>query len=168
MINAKQLVECVIKPALDDLQLYSEDAVELLLFTCANESLGGTYLHQIKGPALGIYQMEPVTYNDLWQNYIAQQKSMCLRLIYHFNAPQMSDEIRLTYDLRYATAMTRLYYARISEKLPDKNDADAIWNYYKKYYNTEKGTAEYHLAMNNYYRFIDSTSRLLQNAHTEF
>ena len=69
MIDNKQLRECIIKPTLDSLQMYSQAAEELLVFTCACESLGGTYLKQVKGPALGIYQMEPATYQDIWENY---------------------------------------------------------------------------------------------------
>ena len=70
MFLHNQLRELIITPALSKLQLYSKDAEELLIFTCAVESDGGTYLKQIKGPALGIYQMEPRTYNDIWQNYM--------------------------------------------------------------------------------------------------
>ena len=62
MIDNKQLRELIIGPSLDALQMYSKEAEEILVFTCASESLGGTYLKQVKGPALGIYQMEPATY----------------------------------------------------------------------------------------------------------
>ena len=65
MLNIAQFRDLIVKSTLNDLLLYSEDAEELLVFTCAVESLGGTYLQQVKGPALGIYQMEPVTYNDI-------------------------------------------------------------------------------------------------------
>ena len=52
MLNAEQLRTLIIEPALKDLNLQSDDATELLLFTCATESEGGTYLHQLKGPHL--------------------------------------------------------------------------------------------------------------------
>jgi hypothetical protein len=61
MFNITQFRELLIRPVLDSLQMYSKDAEELLVFTCAAESNGGTYLHQVKGPALGIYQCEPST-----------------------------------------------------------------------------------------------------------
>jgi len=153
MLNCGQLTEFIIKRALYDLQLLSDDAVELMVFTCANESLGGTYLHQIQGPALGIYQMEPKTYNDLWQNYIAKKGSLYLKFIQNFDASYMPNEDRLVYDLRFATAMTRVFYARIPEPLPKYTDTDAIWKYYKTYYNTLAGKADWNNAIGNYHRF---------------
>ena len=156
MINAAQLRELIIKPALIDLVMYSEDAEELLMFTCAVESDGGHYLKQIKGPALGIYQMEPETYNDLWQNYIKERNSVSLILLSNFDASRMPSEDRLIYDLRFATAMARLHYARFPEKLPLKNDVIGLWEYYKKYYNTASGKAQHDLAIAKYVKFTSS------------
>src|SRR5690348_16020572 len=110
MINASQLREFIIKPVLYDLVLDSVDAEELLLFTCANESDGGTYLKQIHGPALGIYQMEPETYNDIWQNYIRNKSALNLKMVTHFNCNFVPSEERLIYDLKFATAMARIQY----------------------------------------------------------
>jgi len=156
MFNCEQLRTLIIRPALKDLLLHTEDAEELMIFTCANESLGGTYLKQVKGPALGIYQMEPETYNDLWQNHIKKKTSILLILLHAFNIINMPEEDRLIYDLRYATAMTRIYYSRIPTPLPKAIDLDGLWNYYKTYYNTSLGKADYHQALENYQRFIKS------------
>lgn len=65
MLDCSQFRALIIEPVLSKLQLYSKDAEELLVFTCAAESLGGTLLHQIQGPAVGIFQMEPNTYTDI-------------------------------------------------------------------------------------------------------
>jgi hypothetical protein len=153
MLDCAQLSSLIIKPALIDLIMYSEEAVELLLFTCANESNGGTFIKQINGPALGIYQMEPETYNDIWQNYIKKNNSLLLRLLHGFGVIAMPPEERLIYDLQFATVMTRLFYARIPEPLPRLHDLDGLWNYYKTYYNTSAGKAEYHEALNKYQVF---------------
>lgn len=153
MLNCDQLTELVIKRALYDLQLLSDDAVELMIFTCANESLGGSYLHQVNGPALGIYQMEPATYNDIWHNYIQHKSSILIQLIHNFQAPTMPNEDRLIYDLRFATAMARLHYARVSEPIPNAKDIKGIFEYYKKYYNTSAGKANWLNALNNYSHF---------------
>jgi hypothetical protein len=153
MINCQQLTDLVIKPALEDLLLYSIDAVELLLFTCAVESQGGTYLQQIKGPALGIYQMEPKTYNDIWINYINFENSIRLRLIHSFGINQIPSEDRLLYDLRYATAMVRIHYARLREPLPNAQDTFSLWDYYKTYYNTSVGKANINEAIKAYTDF---------------
>lgn len=154
MLNIKQFRESIIHPALTNLLLYSKEAEELLVFTCANESNGGEYLYQLNGQALGIYQMEPRTYNDIWQNYLRNHPSLTMRLLSNFNAGYMPEEDRLIYDLRFATAMARIFYARIPEPLPSANDIDAIWNYYKRYYNTYDGAAEKDQAIDKYKKFI--------------
>ena len=156
MMNCTQLRELIIKPALYDLMLLSDDAVELMVFTCAVESLGGTYLKQVNGPALGIYQMEPATYNDIWQNYILKKTSLNLIMISNFDCVRMPSEERLIYDLRFATAMTRLFYARIPEKLPVKPGSHGLWDYYKKYYNTGQGSATQYVSIEKYSSFIKS------------
>ena len=143
MLNFEQLKTLIIEPALRDIVMFSDEAVQLLLFTCAVESVGGTYLHQIHGPALGIYQMESKTYNDIWTNYINSKQSLKLQLLHNFNAPVMPDEYRLIYDLRFATAMARIHYYRIDEPLPKLNSLVGLWNYYKAHYNTSTGKASY-------------------------
>lgn len=154
MMKATQLRELIIKPALQDLVMLSESAVELLIFTCAVESNGGSYLKQINGPALGIYQMEPEDYNDIWQNYLANNNRLLMMLSTNFEVNRMPSEDRLIYDLRFATAMARIHYERISAPLPLANDVDAIWAYYKQHYNTPSGAAVKDLSLYKYYAFI--------------
>jgi hypothetical protein len=153
MLNINQFRELIIKPTLQNLMLYSESAEELLVFTCATESLGGTFLKQEKGPALGIYQMEPATYNDLWQNYIKSNPSIMTMLMHNFSCIFMPDEHRLIYDLWYATAMCRLHYARVRAPLPAADDLESIWAYYKTFYNTEDGKAEKLVSLSRYHMF---------------
>ena len=154
MIDNKQLRERIIKPALDGLQMYSIEAEEILVFTCACESLGGTYLKQIKGPALGIYQMEPTTYTDIWQNYIKNQGGLVNLLTLNFSCHNMPLPERMIYDLKFATVMARLHYRRRKEPLPKATDIDAIWEYYKKYYNTPLGKAEKEASIKHYQKFL--------------
>ncbi len=156
MIDIKQLRELIIKPSLDKLQMYSIDAEELLVFTCACESLGGTYLKQIKGPALGIYQMEPNTYTDIWQNYIKNQGHLVNMLALNFNVTSMPLPERMIYDLQYATAMARLHYRRVKAPIPDHKNIDAVWEYYKKYYNTPLGKAEKEQSIKHYQKYLKS------------
>lgn len=156
MLNVQQLRELIIKPALIDLIMFNDDAMELLVFTCAVESLGGSYLKQIKGPALGIYQMEPDTYNDIWQNYIKNKHDLSLLLSTNFDCNRMPDEDRLIYDLRFATAMTRIHYARFKEEIPHKGSSSNIYKYYKKYYNTNLGSAEEDESIHKYLSFISN------------
>lgn len=156
MLNVQQLKELIIKPSLIDLIMFNDDAMELLVFTCAVESLGGTYLKQINGPALGIYQMEPATYNDIWQNYINNRKDLSLLMATNFDCSRIPDEDRLTYDLRFATALCRIHYSRVLEPLPKQSDVQSLWNYYKKYYNTSQGAALHDESIRKYLTFINS------------
>ncbi len=157
MFYVEQFKELVVRPALHDLGMYSDDAVALLVFTCAAESNGGTYLKQIRGPALGIYQMEPETHNDIWQNYIIRSnKTLLTVMINNFGCGRQPDEERLIYDLRYATALARIHYARIPTRLPNAEDTAGIWRYYKQHYNTMDGKADPKRAMTAYQAFISS------------
>jgi hypothetical protein len=156
MVNVHQLRELIIKPALEDLQMLSDDAVELLVFTCAVETMGGSFLKQINGPALGIYQMEPDTYHDIWQNYLIGKSSLYMRLHTNFDVSRIPDEYRLIYDLRFATAMARIHYARVPEVLPQKQDVCALFDYYKKYYNTNQGAAQPTLSIAKYQTYINN------------
>jgi hypothetical protein len=153
MLDVNQFRTLIIKPALSDLNLFSEEASELLVFTCAAESNGGSFLYQVNGHALGIYQMEPETYNDIWVNYITHKQSLKLQLLHNFNAPVMPDEYRLVYDLRFATAMARIHYLRRPEPLPVLTDTLGLWAYYKAHYNTSKGSSTKEHAITAYNRF---------------
>lgn len=142
MINCSQFRSYIIEPVLSKLQIYSKEAEELLVFTCAVESLGGTYIMQVKGPALGIYQMEPSTHHDIWVNYIRTNSRLATLMSMHFDCNRIPDEGRLIYDMFYSTAMARIHYLRVMEALPSSEDKNLIWEYFKQYYNTPKGKAQ--------------------------
>jgi len=154
MLNVEQFRESIITPALSTMQMYCDDAVELLVFTCAVESNGGSYVRQIKGPALGIYQMEPATHQDIWINYIHSRMSLMTILGMNFHCNGNIDADRLVYDLRYATVMARLHYRRVSEPLPNKDDITGMYEYYKKHYNTPSGKSTKEKSLKLYKLFL--------------
>jgi hypothetical protein len=156
MLDCSQFRTLIIEPVLSKLQIYSSKAEELLVFTCAAESLGGTLLHQIKGPALGIFQMEPNTYTDIWVNYIHGRNQLATLMALHLGCNKIPPIERMIYDLQFATAMARIHYLRFTGKLPEVKDVDGIWDYYKKNYNTEKGKAKKEEAIKKYQDFIRS------------
>ena len=69
MLNLGQF-DKVVTDILTKAKVYSDSAKVLLIGTCDIESNLGTYLYQINGPALGIYQMEPATHDDIILNYL--------------------------------------------------------------------------------------------------
>jgi hypothetical protein len=166
MIDLAQLKEFVITPALNDIQMYSDDALELLVFTAAVESDLGTYLKQINGPALGIYQMEPKTHDDIWFNYLRYQQHITHRMALKFGIPVVPEADRLIWDLRYATIMARLLYSRNPEKLPSKDDPQALYEYYKTYYNTKSGKATEAASLKKYKKFTQKASSQKETAAT--
>jgi len=136
-INKQQLTDRIIVPALKDYGLYSDAAVELLLGTAAVESQLGTYVAQIGGPALGLYQMEPATHDDIWDHFLEYRSGLRLAIEYEFGKAPLAD--RLVHDLRYATLMARIHYLRVKESLPASGDIDEQARYWKTYYNTVNG-----------------------------
>lgn len=155
-MNAKQLRELVIRPTLQYLSPaipYSETATELLMMTAAHESHLGEYIAQVGGPALGIYQMEPATENDIWDNYLEYNRQLGVGIYVLSMAPTLKNAslaeregADLIYSLPYATAMARVHYFRVPEALPEgslqnEETIRKLAAYAKKYYNTELGKA---------------------------
>lgn len=143
----------LIKSVLTDVDLYSENAEELLVFTAATESMLGEYLYQIKGPARGIFQMEPTTEKDIWENCLRYKDSLHNRVS---NYCTFADD-SLTFNLGYQIVMARIHYLRVPEKLPNKDDVQAMAAYYKKYWNTIKGKANITEAINKYNIAVQNT-----------
>jgi hypothetical protein len=146
-MNCEQLREYIIRPALHEIGLYSEDAEELLIATCAHESKGSVYIAQIKGPALGIYQIEPKTFYNVWEKMKESYGYNGSRgLIYknimrgcNFSEDPRSDE--LITNLKFSTMIARVLYYISSEVLPNKDSIDEIWEFYKKVWNSSLGKA---------------------------
>ncbi len=134
--------------------MYSEDAEELIIATLGQETLGGRYVRQIKGPALGIYQMEPMTYDSLWAHYISQDEALARRILNGCQYLQRPPSEHLVHNLKLATMMTRIFYRQIRDPLPKKEDIDGIWDYYKSWYNTKLGRATKDEFIKNYVKFV--------------
>lgn len=144
-IHPGHLREYVIRPVLRRMALYSEAAEELLMLTAATESLCGEYLHQVGGPALGIFQMEPATHDDIWQNYLRYREGLA-DVVETFGR----EAKHLAGNLYYATAMARVHYLRVPERLPSPMDTAALADYWKRHYNTALGAGEVAEAIEKY------------------
>lgn len=144
-MNAKQLRELVIRPTIQTMGMYSEQAENLLLGTACQESHCGEYIRQLgctgKVGAFGIYQMELATARDIYDNYL-RYKPELYAFVESLRGTSMDIADALTCNLAYATAMARLHYRRIAEQIPYNVENQA--QYWKQYYNTKlgKGTPE--------------------------
>ena len=152
MINKNQLRELIIRPTLLEIGLHSLAAENLLMGTAAQESRLGSHIRQVGGPALGIYQMEPATHNDLWVNYLRFNPALegkFRNLLAGLDRTPRPEQ--MIYDMRYATAMCRLHYRRVKAPLPD--DVSGMSEYWKQYYNTPMGRGSTQDFVNNYRRY---------------
>jgi hypothetical protein len=152
MIDLRQLRAFVLKPALTDLGLWSQAAEELLVGTGLVESLF-TYLRQLNnGPALGFWQMEPATHDDLWMHWLRFRPRLAEPLLAEVpGAPHSDDLVTMLRDgwrpsltllatnLRYAAMAARLHYRRVPELLPAADDVEGMAQYWKMHWNTELG-----------------------------
>lgn len=149
MIDPVQLRDCVVRPVLEHLAPeipYSLAAEQLLLGTAAQESRM-TYLKQLgKGPAVGIWQMEPFTHDDLWRTTLLGASNPLAIKVRQLELPNWwaKDAREMVGNLFYACAMARVFYRRIQAPLPAAGDVPAMAAYWKRYYNTAhgKGTVE--------------------------
>ena len=148
-IDAKQL-RALISDVLKSIDLYSKAAVELLMLTSAVEAHCGSYIEQVGGPALGIFQMEPATHDDIWNNYLIFHNDLFNKVIILRNGnAKLSQRANLSYQI----AMARVHYLRVKEALPHHTDIPQLARYWKQYYNTNLGKGTKLKAINKYNRY---------------
>lgn len=132
-----------VRPALDALPaaLNGFSAVQGVL-GIGNKESGYRYVKQLgAGPALGFWQMEPATHDDLWKNFIqfrpALQQALKALLAGAEPAPG-----RLVTHTLYAAAMCRVHLYRAPAIIPAAGNAVGWAGFWKTYYNTGKGAGD--------------------------
>ena len=137
-MDPKQFERFVISLALSLLGMDSPAARALLLGTAAQESHLGRYLRQVGGgPAMGVFQMEPATYHDIWRNFIDNHPDIKQRLAARWPMEPAPEEMMT--DLLLAAVMCRLHYRRVNAPLPQADDLAGLARYWKLHYNTPLG-----------------------------
>jgi len=159
MIDALQLRHEIIRPVLKYLEPeipYSMAAENLLMGTCATESLMGQFLVQCDcGPAKGIFQMEPATHDDIWTNFLEYRRKL-LGFISDLQQPAILTDLSsdVVGNLYYAAAMCRVHYFRVKFPLPDGDDVTQLAHYWKLHYNTHLGAGTIEKFIGNYARYV--------------
>lgn len=152
--NCRQFKDLIVRPALSAIGMMSDDAIELLLLTCATESQFGRYIRQPNmsgnNGAYGVYQMESRTYNGLWSNLVSSNSAMKAKIRIYCGYEGMPPVQRLISDLALATIMTRLFYLNVKANLPSRSDVRAMAMYWKAHYNTERGSGNVDKAVEDY------------------
>lgn len=137
---------------------YSEDAVELLMLTAAQESHLGTYIRQLGcGVARGIYQMEPDTEEDIWENFLRFRPALFTKVKDYMYPKPEKGVTDLEHNFVYQTMMARIHYYRVPKGIPKfyalRKDTQKLARYWKSYYNTPLGAGTVKEAVKNYRRF---------------
>ncbi len=114
----------------------TESAIRLLCMIAAHESGDFYYIHQLKGPAIGLFQMEPRTYEDICI-YIRQRQDDFPLLVY--DMPQPVEY--MAFNHIYATGISRVYLIRKPDLFPDPDDIEGLARYAKQHWNTPSGAA---------------------------
>jgi hypothetical protein len=131
----------VVRPTLqhlDGLVPYSLAAENLLVGTAAHESGLAALAQRGGGPALGVFQVEPATHQDLRDNFLRQRPELALR-VDELAAPRPSLVAQLVTNLAYASAIARLVYFRAPEKMPAAEDEEGLALLWKRRFNTPAG-----------------------------
>ena len=142
MFNRGQFEDLIVR-VLQEHDLPSSAAVNLLLGTAAQESKFGTYLRQIRGPALGTFQIEKVTFE--WLKIKFENRFPVIRGV------QFAE---LEWNLYMSILFARLLYLIMPEPLPEPDDIEALGRYWKKYYNTPLGAGTVAEFVKNYQTYV--------------
>ena len=149
MIDVQHFILHVIRPSLEKLGLGGLAAEELLLGTALQESRL-IYLHQLgQGPAKGVFQMEPVTHNDIWTNFLAYRPEIANK-VRELSISNGQSPSEMCGNMYYAAAMCRVHYLRVPAPLPDAGDLEGQAEYWKEHYNTHLGAGTVEEYIENY------------------
>lgn len=160
-MNPEQLKNLIIT-VLKAFGRYSEQAVDLLMLTAAQESHCGKFIRQIGGgPALGIFQMEPATLNDIMDNYVRYREKLAADIVLFLT--RQSLEMNLAGNLLFQIVTARVHYMRVPDPIPVREAfrtqddyVMALARYWKQHWNTELGAGTPMDAFLNYNRYIRS------------
>lgn len=136
MLNVGQFRLLVVRPVLTHLALWSTAAENLLLGTALQES-GLRFLRQrSNGPARGIYQIDPVTDDEVHAGFLAGRPALAAK-VDALLAPMPSRGEQLVTNLAYATAMARVIYLRCPEPMPAADDVAGLARYWKRHFRAD-------------------------------
>ena len=165
MFDVEQFREVIVEPTLRRMAHWgytgadNPAAVNLLVGTAWHESKGGTYLKQVNGPALGIYQIEVPTHEDVWKNYISHSSRLAhvYDMLPYEAQPDTSTWLgnpewhrQLIVNLEYATVIARLLYYRHNFVWCDPDDIEGLGQIWKEFYNTVLGAGTIEKFVNDY------------------
>lgn len=138
--------------------LQSPAAEELIIGTACQESLLGYSLRQHPtGPARGIFQIEPATFDDLfdWLNgrgdkKLAAERRDLLACVVEWASPLVPLGAQVAGNLYFATAIARMNYYRKPFTLSPNPTVEELAIVWKKWWNTPTGKGHESEFLKNY------------------
>lgn len=150
----KLILHEVVRPALQMAGIWSEAREQIVLGTGAVES-AYKYSKQLgNGPALGWFQCEPATHEDMWARFVfmrGELRDRLRRLCEGLERPGA-----LVAFPQYAAAICGVHYLRAKGALPAAGDAQAMAAYHKSRYNTALGKTDPGEAVVHFQRAIEA------------
>ena len=159
-INLNDFSTEVVRKPLMQVGLYTVADEQLIVRTAAVESRLGEFLIQKGGPALGPFQMEPETHQDIYQNFLNYKpdlRSVILSACGYYDNPPADAMIT---NLKYAAIMCRIHYLRRQlsktnpRPTPRAGDVTAQGEYWKQYYNSALGAGSVE-------KFISASNKII-------
>ena len=142
----KKTIRKIINYVLNDLKMYSKNAEDLVYRTGMSES-GYRHLEQIKGPAVGFFQVEPDTIRDTIDNYLKFRSERLSHLVKR-GLDLKDPETSVLCSTYLQVAFCRYKYWRSPKPIPEGLVKQA--KYWKEIYNGPgKGTIEHFVECNN-------------------
>jgi hypothetical protein len=83
--------------------------------------------------------METATHDDCWQNYLRFRVPLATLVRQTLGPGETAKALTMRNNDRYAAAMCRIRYLRVSAPMPAADDVNALANYWKQHYNTPLG-----------------------------
>tara|TARA_R100001443_G_scaffold29396_1_gene42570 strand:- start:13656 stop:14108 length:453 start_codon:yes stop_codon:yes gene_type:complete len=124
----------------------SPEVIDLIIETGWAES-GYRHLEQVRGDAVGFFQIEPWVIGDCWDNFIIYRKNL-IEIMYELGYREKYPVFSVLTNLALQIAFCRICYRRRPESIPKTMKKRAeLW---KKGYNTVlgKGTVEHYMNAN--------------------
>ena len=142
----------IVEYSLYKIDSYSDDALALVVRTGMAES----GYRALKGygegnPAIGFWQIEPATLNDMITNYIHYRSHYKKNLISLGMNFEKDTIMSVMSNMAVQAALCRLHYRRDKDPIPSWDDLEGQASYWKQVYNTVKGrgTVKHFIKANN-------------------
>ena len=141
----------IVEYSLYRINSYSDDALALVVRTGMAES----GYRELRGygegnPAIGFWQIEPATMDDMIENYIQYRSHYKKNLISLGMNFKTDTAMSVISNLAVQAALCRLHYRRDKDPIPSWDDLEAQGKYWKKVYNTKlgRGTVKHFMKAN--------------------